>query len=428
MKRILLSAGLIFSSGLIFSQDPLIDSWMFNTTGKAKYNVGSGTVTMNDSADVTKVCYNTTHVYVVAEGLANYVMGPFTGNPNTPSGQNLIWKIKRVPAAASTFTDQPSTGALGVAINGIPLYGISDARSYSSSTGTNTGSGDGLWHSDAWVSEGSTMDANGNGHPQQMGAYHYHANPITLYTDPSTSHSPIIGWALDGYPIYGPYGYTNPTNASSGISRMTSSYQLRSITDRSTLPDGSNSVPAGPAINSTFPLGTYMEDYEYVSGSGTLDEHNGRYCYTPEYPTGTYAYFIATDSNGDPDYPYIIGEQYYGQVSTSDIMGASNATIPSSGMTCMNVNSVNDIIELTDAEFFTVFPNPADQTINISMTNEGKMQVTIFDAVGREIMSTNTGSNSAQFNTSAINAGIYYLQVVNHEKGMVQTEKIIIAH
>ena len=45
----------------------------------------------------------------------------------------------------------------------------------------------------------------------------------------------------------------------------------------------------GPPI-STFPLGFFVEDYEYL-GDGDLDENNGRYCITPDYPKGTFAYF-----------------------------------------------------------------------------------------------------------------------------------------
>lgn len=44
-----------------------------------------------------------------------------------------------------------------------------------------------------------------------------------------------------------------------------------------------------------------------------MDEYNGRWCVTPEFPSGTYAYFVATDSSGDPAYPFVIGPYYYGK-------------------------------------------------------------------------------------------------------------------
>ena len=89
------------------------------------------------------------------------------------------------------------------------------------------------------------------------------------------SHSPIIGWAYDGNPIYGPYGYARKDGGTVQI--MRSGYSLKTTREN------------GPPI-STFPLGFFVEDYEYL-GDGDLDENNGRYCVTPDYPTGTYAYF-----------------------------------------------------------------------------------------------------------------------------------------
>jgi len=74
--------------------------------------------------------------------------------------------------------------------------------------------------------------------------------------------------------------------------------------------------PNGPTVSSTYPLGCYAQDFEYVAGSGMLDENNGRFGKTPEYPSGTYAYFIAVDSSGSPTYPYTFGPYYYGVTPT----------------------------------------------------------------------------------------------------------------
>jgi hypothetical protein len=120
-------------------------------------------------------------------------------------------------------------------------------------------------------------------------------------------HSPIVGWAYDGNPIYGPYGYEN--GLSGTIVPMESSYKL--ITSRVN----------GPS-ETVFPLGFFVEDYEYIdssnNGSKYLDIHNGRYCKTPEYPNGVYAYFCTVDSSIRrqttqtfiPKFPYIIGNLY----------------------------------------------------------------------------------------------------------------------
>jgi len=125
-------------------------------------------------------------------------------------------------------------------------------------------------------------------------------------------HSPLIGFALDGYPIYGPWGLT----AQGELRRMRSSYRLRDI-DRREVWNGIALTPAqyGPDVD-TERLGAFAEDYEYAAGSGDLDEFNGCFTRTPEYPDGTYAYFLATDAAGRLAYPYLVGPRYYGEVAS----------------------------------------------------------------------------------------------------------------
>jgi hypothetical protein len=117
--------------------------------------------------------------------------------------------------------------------------------------------------------------------------------------EPSTkTHSPILGFAYDGNPIYGPFAYSNPLNPNSSIQRMTSSYSL------------SNNRSRGPSV-SKYPLGSFTNDYKYTHKSGSLDENNGRFCVTPDFPNGTYAYFLTINEDQDPIYPYFIGENFY---------------------------------------------------------------------------------------------------------------------
>jgi hypothetical protein len=97
----------------------------------------------------------------------------------------------------------------------------------------------------------------------------------------------LVGFALDGFPIYARYGYTTATDATSGVRKMNSSYRMK------TTPD------SGRPSTSLVPMGTFTQDYEYVSGLGDLDECNGRFGVTPEFPNGIYHYYI-TDA-----YPYI---------------------------------------------------------------------------------------------------------------------------
>lgn len=168
------------------------------------------------------------------------------------------------------------------------------------------------WTKNRYVKLASSLDSNYGYYFDNIDStlgygYGYVGNPKELrvslqdnlnanFTVPGTLvHSKILGYAYDGNPIYGPYGYSNPLNPSSSIIRMTSSYSLNT------------SRTGGPSQ----PLGTFVEDYRYVHKSGTLDENNGRYCITPEYPNGVYAYFITIDSSNNPVFPYLIGENFY---------------------------------------------------------------------------------------------------------------------
>ena len=118
-----------------------------------------------------------------------------------------------------------------------------------------------------------------------------------FYGDDGSSHSPIIGWAYDGNPIYGPFGLKDPDNIQSDVQLQTSSYEVSAT--------GIENRP--PTVN--FPFGSLVEDYVYT-GSGTLDEHNGRFTKTPDFPLGIYAYFATVDILNKPVFPYFIGDSY----------------------------------------------------------------------------------------------------------------------
>jgi hypothetical protein len=119
------------------------------------------------------------------------------------------------------------------------------------------------------------------------------------FNDLGSDHSPIIGWAYDGNPIYGPYGYSDPLDKNSSIKRLISGYNLNE-----------NHVYNRPPA---FSLGVFVEDYKF-NNSGDLDIFNGRYCITPEFPNGVYAYFatIEEDVSGNliGKFPYFVGDCY----------------------------------------------------------------------------------------------------------------------
>ena len=150
----------------------------------------------------------------------------------------------------------------------------------------------------------STKDTEyGFSHLNDQGFYNYGvlSYPPSLQSslsDTGTNHSPIIGYAYDGNPIYGPYGYSDAADSSSSITKMTSGYIIKTAREN------------GPSLG-TYPLGTFTQDYYFADRSSTLDRNNGRYCVTPDYPEGVYAYFVTLNSTDVPVYPYIIGENFY---------------------------------------------------------------------------------------------------------------------
>lgn len=419
MKQFVLACTVFFGLNTV-AQFPLADSWMLNTTGAtASYEYYPGpppnttTVNLPDSVDVLQVCYDNDYVYIRSNSLAGYTMGPWQMNPNQPSANEGTYRFSRNPTVESgTKVPQPWAGPLGISVNGIKMYGAGDARSYDASTNTNSSSGDGIWNGDAWYSEGATMDAGGNGHPDQNGNYHYHATPAFLYDFPSATHSPIIGWSFDGFPIYGPYGYSDSVNASSAVVRIETSYQLRTMSDRSTLPDGSPSIPPGPSDFGTFPLGTYQEDYEYNPSSGHLDEYNGRYCVTPEFPGGIYAYFITMDASGLPVYPYIIGPEYYGEVNSGEIgPNAGNISIPA-GVTCLDGTSGT---EKSEATAIIIYPNPAKTKITV--TNSPGADYVIYDQLGRGVMS---GTIQGDIDIAGLLPGTYIVEIRRDDQILIE--------
>jgi len=124
-------------------------------------------------------------------------------------------------------------------------------------------------------------------HVQPNGAYHYHGIPTGLVAA-LTDGKPkmvIVGWAADGFPIYNNLGHADPKNANSPLRTLKSSYRVKS-----------GVRPSGPGGKYD---GLYVNDYEYVPGAGDLDDCNGVFSPTPEYPDGIYHYVLTEQ------FPYV---------------------------------------------------------------------------------------------------------------------------
>lgn len=437
MKKLLLCLFFLTGWDAFSQQAPIIEAWMLNTNGSLNeyWENTSGNTTnptyvhynSSDSANILSICYTNDSVWIRTNGLPD--SSGQHKNPGAPTAQNWTFRFPKNPQIATTNISCPNTSVIGVLINGVAIYGKGDASSWSGNTQTNETMGQGLWNVDAWYGEGFTLDNAYGAHPAQAGDYHTHATPKLLYEFPSSAHSPIVGFAMDGYPIYGPYAYTNPMDVNSGVSRMESSYALRNITQRHVLPNGTMLAPPdwGPDVSTTHPLSEYGEDYEYVSGSGDLDEFNGRFGITPEYPNGTYAYFVTTDSIGDPAYPYFIGTEYYGTPDTANFYGgAYDIKIPPTGTSCVGTTA---IFEFKEANTFSISPNPATNTFFVQTysTSNADYTLIISDKLGRIIQTSIVTSNNQEISlTNNIKSGLYFISLINDNNQTEEVQKLII--
>jgi hypothetical protein len=360
MKKELLILICIFMcfSGIKAQTNPAITSWLQNTTTTGYYYIAGNSTPISHGILVNcqQVRYSTTSVYVNATGIPAYKVGPYQdNNPGQAGNQNAIFKLPLNPTENTGTKTATSGGNIGIFINGVAMFDYRDGVAWNTSTNAWCGGpgnptcpgGAGTtqsWNRDAIVYEKLGFDC-AKGHPAGTN-YHHHQNPSAfdldlnvistvcnlydsdgLYTINPSQHSPLLGFAYDGFPVYGAYGYAN-TNGTGGITRIKSGYQLRNITVRTHHANGTD-VPDGPAVSSTYPLGTFREDYEWVShpsDQSYLDEHNGRFCVTPEYPAGIYCYFATVDANHNSAYPYLIGPTYYGNKTGAKVTSVSEST------------------------------------------------------------------------------------------------------
>jgi len=211
-----------------------------------------------------------------------------------------------------------------------------------------------------------------------FGLFYLNDDLRTYLNIPNTpiSHSPIVGWAYDGCPIYGPFAYQN-TNGTGGIIRMRSGYILQSKTP-------------GPF--------SFAEEYSFTN-AGTLDEHNGRFCVTPEFPNGVYAYFCTFNESNVPEFPYVIGNTYNFKVEASNLDLDNNQN--------KDFNSLN-IIKNTkpyrfqntenNYEYFQYYPNKNKKDIIITNTSSGSIdEIKVIDGgtnyqIGDSIEFNNEGT------------------------------------
>ena len=239
---------------------------------------------------------------IESNGLPDHKPGRFPnrGNPNSVSAQHYRFEMPLKPHA----NDEPrpvDRYTFGIAINGV-VFDPGTAEVWRpgdpivSRPGPNTRRGPGderdhIWNYDAMGRMNLGIDEN-HAHVQPTGAYHYHGVPTgliaRLHKEKSVDRMLLIGYAADGFPIYAVYGHAKADDPSSPVKKLKSSYHLK----KGNRPKGDDG-PGGKYD------GTFVQDYEFVKGSGNLDECNGRKGVTPEFADGTY-YYVVTDT-----YPFI---------------------------------------------------------------------------------------------------------------------------
>jgi hypothetical protein len=272
------------------------------------------------------------NVTFVGTGLPYHSYGSaLSVNVPSPQDYNISWVYRGGTTVEGTNVET-SGGLIGLWLNGVAMYNPS----------AQAGAPDGpnllapTWQYNAASEAGRALGYTfgedlAGGHASPPDQYHYHdsaflnawltgtghdsgpvgstgvaeASVIRYLSSGLThdnGHSKILGISADGYPVYGPYGYVRASDATSGIKRMVTGYTLNSAETR---------IDTQASNTTLYPLGIFIEDYSFTA-SGDLDQHNGRFCVTPDYPLGTYAYFVTLNSSLLPVYPYVIGNTYFG--------------------------------------------------------------------------------------------------------------------
>jgi len=182
----------------------------------------------------------------------------------------------------------------------------------------------------------------------------------TSYFEES-GHSPIIGWSYDGNPIYGPYGYSDPTNTQSLPKRLETGYSNANVANVIDRPSSDDFVP-----------GTFIEDYKF-DNSGDLDKHNGRFAKTPEFPEGVYAYYATIDSVvGDPAFPYFIGDTFNSKVVSDNFKLNQSFDFINSNL-IRNTFPYKLLDDNTSYDFIFGSKEVKDQRLSIESVSEGSI-------------------------------------------------------
>jgi hypothetical protein len=223
---------------------------------------------------------------MTSNDIPDHAVGTFPNAscPNTIAASAMTASMPLTPVNTGTAS---RAQVVGYHLNGVKFdpgtAGTCDDSGNNCTLIGNTGS----WNIEALGQSSFDFGVDSNhAHVQPTGEYHYHGMPEASLAGAGKTVT-LVGFALDGFPIYARYGHATAMDATSAVRVITSSYRLKASPD------------ASRPSTSVYAMGAFTQDYEYVAGSGDLDECNGRTDVTPEFPQGIYHYYI-TDT-----YPFI---------------------------------------------------------------------------------------------------------------------------
>lgn len=208
------------------------------------------------------------------------------------------FNIPAFPSFAAQSTNLSLGTAEAILLNGITLdilaaacYGIGDEPLGQEKIGCGSQYDDHPWRYDPMSPLNNFGTDSHNAHTQPTGKYHYHGNPMAMFEqncDNANQASPVIGFAADGYPIYGIC-----VAEGNGFREVIPSYQLKSGQRQNVSPYQTPTAGTGGIASNNYD-GQFRGDYEYIEGLGDLDECNGMTV------NGQYGYYISNS------YPWLV--------------------------------------------------------------------------------------------------------------------------
>lgn len=267
------------------------------------------------------VTYDNSNIYIAGRNITNHTVDVETNAVGFGpiEEQDVSYNIPNInlSVAASSPTTMPDY-AVAVMVNGIALYTPKSTKTWNDA---------GEWHYNNGTID-SYNELSTYSHSTVGGLFHYHAvtPEVVGLTDgvieedgalkwDSNAHSPIIGWAFDGLPIYGPYGYREYNNSNQPVNtddivNIKSPFRLRQGIR--------NSGPGGAYT------GMFVEDYEVdstkISQPGYTNQFNLRYGTTPDSPSTPIWFYVATmNDNGEPMFPYAVGGGYKSHTGSTKV-------------------------------------------------------------------------------------------------------------